>query len=170
MPSISEWPGQSRNLDPCPGRVPVDTKQYLCPKPCQAWAWSSNDSTCSLKENLVDVLELFLNTKTILELIFVACHTVFATPTTHFDLKFSIVVVAKGVWSKHPTHAPKMSWFSDSQTWQLCILLSNVTIDFMAHFCDQEDTCTLRINPCDQMVPSSGNSFFFSTWCVICMT
>ena len=71
-------------------------------KPCQAWAWSSNNSTCSLKEYLVDVLEpaldTILNTKTILELIFIMCHTVFATPTTNFDLKFSqklIMVVAK---------------------------------------------------------------------------
>ena len=46
-------------------------------KLCQAWAWSS---TRSLKENLVDVLEpaldTILDTKTILEPIFIVCHTV----------------------------------------------------------------------------------------------
>ena len=44
---------------------------------------------------LEPTLDTILNTKAILELIFIVCH---ATPTTNFDLKFSqklIVVVAK---------------------------------------------------------------------------
>ena len=44
---------------------------------------------CSLKENVVDVLALdtILNTNTILELISIVWHAVFATPTTNLDLK-----------------------------------------------------------------------------------
>ena len=46
------------------------------------------------KVNLVHVgvlepaLDTILNTKTILELIFIVCHAGFATPTINFDLKF----------------------------------------------------------------------------------
>ena len=49
-------------------------------------------SVASSKENLVDVLEPapFLNTKMIVELIFIVSH---AIPTTDFDLKFEQVVV-----------------------------------------------------------------------------
>ena len=84
-------------------------------KPCQAWAWSSNDSTCSLKENLMDVLEptldTILNTKAILELIFIVCHD------THLKLWPQILAEInscgrkKGAWLKNSAHAPKMSRF-----------------------------------------------------------
>ena len=60
---------------------------------------SSNDLTCSLKENLVDVLEsAIFEHKTI---IFVVCHDVFATTTTNLDLKISqkfiVAVAIRGV-------------------------------------------------------------------------
>ena len=47
-----------------------------------------------------------------LVLIFIVRHTVFATPTTNFDLKLQsklMGVVVKGAWSKITTHAPNMS-------------------------------------------------------------
>ena len=118
--------GTAPEFRPCPGRVPIDTKHYVCPDILKLILQTL--SGLPVIPPKVDVLEQalgfrhYFEHKTILVLIIILCHAVLPHPPQLMCLSIIAEINGcghRGAWSIISVHVPNMSRFSDSQTWQL---------------------------------------------------